>query len=80
MSRWWSRFTLDFTAYSETDKQRVEDLTGCIPLLLEPFLGNPGKSLESLEPEIWDNDVLSSVVATAFDFGVGKSRDPLFTS
>jgi hypothetical protein len=80
MSRWWSRFTSDFTAYSETDKQRVEDLTGCIPFLLEPFLGNPGKSLESLEPEIWDDDVLSSVVAAAFDFGVEKTKDELFKS
>jgi hypothetical protein len=73
MSHWWSQFASDFVAFSETDKQRIEDLvTGCIPLLLEPFLGKPGKSLESLEPDVWDNDILASVVTTAFDFGVEK--------
>jgi hypothetical protein len=80
MSYWWSRFALDFTAFSETEKQRVEDLTGCIPLLLEPILRKKGKSLESLEPDVWDDDVLASVLKTVFDFGVGKSQDPLFTS
>ena len=38
------------------------------------------KSLESLEPGIWDEDVLASVVTTAFNFGVGKSLDPFFQS
>ena len=80
MSCWWSRFALDFAAFSETEKQRIEDLTGCIPLLLEPFLGKKDKSLESLEPGIWDVDVLFSVVKSAFDFGVGKRRDELFAS
>ena len=78
MACWWSRFALDFAAFSETEKQRIEDLTGCIPLLLEPFLGNKGKSLEFLEPGVWDDDVLASVVNTVFDFGVGKMRDELF--
>ena len=80
MTCWWSRFALDFTAFSETERQRIEDLTGCIPLLLEPFLGNKGKSLEFLEPGVWDDDVLASVVNTVFDFGVGKMRDEFFAS
>ena len=82
MSSWWSLFALNFAAFSQTEKQRIEDLTGCIPLLLTPFLKRDkhDKSLESLEPGIWDEDVLASVVTTAFNFGVGKSQDPLFQS
>ena len=82
MSSWWSLFASDFAAFSQTEKQRIEDLTGCIPLLLMPFLkvDKRDKSLESLEPGIWDEDILASVVTTAFNFGVGKSQDPLFQS
>ena len=80
MACWWSRFALDFAAFSETERQRIEDLTGCIPLLLQPFFGKKDKSLESLEPGIWDVDVLASVVKSAFDFGVEKSQDELFAS
>ena len=80
MSSWWLLFASDFAAFSQTEKQRIEDLTGCIPLLLTPLLKRDkrDKSLESLEPGIWDEDVLASVVTTAFNFGVGKSQDPLF--
>ena len=80
MSSWWSLFASDFAAFSELERQRIEDLTGCIPLLLAPFLGNRDKSLEFLEPRIWDEEVLASVATTAFDFGVRKSQDPLFKS
>ncbi|KIM82083.1 hypothetical protein PILCRDRAFT_484362 [Piloderma croceum F 1598] len=58
MSHWWSRNAKDFAAFGDDDKLRVEDLTGCIPLLLEPFLGNSGMNLDALEPRIWNKDVL----------------------
>jgi hypothetical protein len=78
MSYWWSHHAEEFVAFSDDDKLRVEDLTGCIPLLLDPFLGHSGKSLEALEPEVWDEDVLTSVVETAYDFAAGQKKDPLF--
>jgi len=53
MSKWWLHNAKDFVAFNADDKLRIEDLTGCIPLLLVPFLGHPGKTLESLEPQIW---------------------------
>ena len=64
MSHWWSRNAKDFAAFSDDDKLRVEDLTGRIPLLLEPFLGNSGMNLDALEPGIWNEDVLDLVVRT----------------
>jgi hypothetical protein len=42
-----------FKNFTVLEKQKIEDLTGCIPLLLGPFLGHSGKSLADLEPEIW---------------------------
>ena len=74
MTCWWSRFALDFAAFSETERQRIEDLTGCIPLLLQPFFGKKDKSLESLEPGIWDVDVFASVVKSAFVLELRKAR------
>lgn len=68
MSRWWERFTLDFEAFDEVNQQRIEDLTGCIPLLLESFLQHSG---DFLEPQIWDEDVLQSAGRNLFDFAVG---------
>lgn len=55
-------------AFSAADKQRVEDLTGCIPLLLHPFLMHSGKSFQSLEPLIWDDEALASVGRDIIDF------------
>jgi hypothetical protein len=78
MSHWWSHKAKDFAAFSDDDKLRVEDLTGCIPLLLEPFLGHSGMNLDALEPGVWNKDVLASVVKTTYDFGVGQSKDPHF--
>jgi hypothetical protein len=80
MSEWWLRFPSDFEAFDELDKQRIEDLTGCIPLLLEPFLRHPGQNLDSLEPQIWDEDVLGSVGRAVFNFAAEARNDPLFKS
>ena len=74
MSHWWSRNAKDFAAFSDDDKLRVEDLTGCIPLLLEPFLGHSGMDLEALESGVWKEDILASVVNTTYNFGVGQSH------
>jgi len=59
MSFWWKHH--EFSAFSDADKRRVEDLTGCIPLLLKPFVMHHEKTLESLEPQIWEDLVLESV-------------------
>jgi len=59
-------------AFSPADKQRIEDLTGRIPLLLNPFLMHSGKPLESLEPLIWNDEVLASVGRDIFDFAMSQ--------
>jgi hypothetical protein len=70
MSSWWKHH--DFTAFSNADKQRVEDLTGCIPLLLTPFVIHHKQTLKSLEPQIWGDEVLESVRDQTIDFAKAK--------
>ena len=72
MVEWWKHHHLRFADFSEADKQRVEDLTGCIPLLLEPFVRSKGKTLDDLEPQIWEDPVLLSVHKSTIDFGQKK--------
>ena len=70
MQFWWKHH--DFKAFSHADKARVEDLTGCIPLLLNPFVMHSTKTLESLEPQIWNDKVLVSVRREVLDFAKAK--------
>jgi hypothetical protein len=78
MSKWWLHNTKDLMAFNADDKLHIEDLTGCIPLLLVPFLGHLGKTLESLEPQIWADEILASVVTSTIAFGRKQINDPLF--
>ena len=73
MSCWWKCH--NFTAFSLADKQRVEDLTGCIPLLLNPFVEHCHQTLESLEPEIWKHPRLASILMETIDFAKAKKSE-----
>ena len=57
-----------FKNFTVLEKQKIEDLTGCIPLLLGPFLGHSGKSLADLEPEIWHAQPLRDVTTRTDTF------------
>jgi hypothetical protein len=75
MEHWWLRHVGDFEAFSPADKKRVEDLTGCIPLLLRPFLGHAGKTLASLETHIWDDTTLADVGKNTLSHAYHQKRD-----
>jgi hypothetical protein len=45
----------------EAVKIRVHDLTGCIPILLRPFLGQDGQDYDSVKDKIWNNTDLTAV-------------------
>ena len=70
---WWKYH--GFTAFSDEEKQRVEDLTGRIPLLLNPFVMHPEKTLEFLEPKIWIDEALESVRRETIDFASAKKSE-----
>ena len=73
MSSWWKHH--DFAAFHNADKQRVEDLTGCNPLLLNPFVMHREKTLEFLEPQIWRDEALESVRREIIDFASAKKSE-----
>ena len=73
MSHWWG-LNEGFAVLDQDDRQRIEDLTGCIPLLLRPFVSNAGKALNKLEPAIWDDDLLASVRINVLEFARDKLR------
>ena len=50
------------------EKQRIEDLTGRIPLLLHSILKRNGATLKFMEPDIWEDEVLASVVMDVLSF------------
>ena len=68
MIQWWQHHAQQFMLFNDTDKQQVEDLTGCIPLLLDAFVRRGGKTLDDLEPEVWEDDILASVVSNTKAF------------
>jgi hypothetical protein len=47
MTCWWSHHAVRFKDFSATEKQRIEDHTGRIPLLLHFILQHNGGTLES---------------------------------
>jgi len=73
MACWWKYH--GFTAFSDEEKQRVEDLTGRIPLLLNPFVMYREKTLEFLEPQIWMDEALESVRRETIDFANTKNSE-----
>ena len=70
MACWWKHH--DITAFSDEEKQMVEDLTGCIPLLLIPFMRCNDKTLDFLEPQIWMDPILESVRTETLEFSTAK--------
>ncbi len=73
MACWWKYH--GFTAFSDEEKQRVEDLTGRIPLLLNPFVMYREKTLEFLEPQIWMDEALEFVRRETIDFANTKKSE-----
>jgi hypothetical protein len=60
MKAWWQHHHSK-TPHFETDadKKMAEDLTGCIPLLLRPFLKWGGRNFREVEDKIWnERDIL----------------------
>jgi hypothetical protein len=61
MQQWWLHYQNQGSLPKLTDdeKKDVEDLTGCIPLLLRAILGYSGKNFKDVESEFLSNKELS---------------------
>lgn len=78
MTHWWLRHAKHFEGFTAADKQRVEDLTGNIPLLLGPFLNDGASTLAKLEPGIWQHQTLASVTTHVREFAQNAKNEKTF--
>ena len=60
MKHWWiyHKEKLPIFGSNDLDKAKVQDLTGCISLLLCPLLDFTGKQFHNIEQEFWMHDDL----------------------
>jgi hypothetical protein len=74
---WWLHHRTQVPNFKdEADKIRVQDLTGCIPLLLRPFLGWNGQDYCAVKENIWHSRDLIAVTNNVQEFARRKNGDP----
>jgi hypothetical protein len=74
MKQWWRHHHTKIPKFEdEVDRMKVEDLTGCIPLLLGPFLECGGKDFRTVETVIWKHRDLVAVGVNVRDFAKKRS-------
>jgi hypothetical protein len=62
MKQWWLHHHTSLPTFEDdADKDRVEDLTGRIPLLLRPLLESNAKTFSDQEPDFWTHRDLVAV-------------------
>lgn len=77
MKQWWGHHEGKLPVFEpESDKDRVEDLTGRIPLLLQPLLGWKGQRFGSIEQQFWHHRELAVVKKNILDFDRRMTNDP----
>jgi hypothetical protein len=70
MKQWWIHHKDEVPSFQyKADQERVEDLTGCVPLLLQPFLAWNGREFREVEKDIWLHKDLRGVMTNVHDFG-----------
>jgi hypothetical protein len=70
LAAWWKNYELLLPTLSDDDKDRIEDLTGGIPLLLRGLL-NPkhhGKTYDEIEEEFLASVDIQNVHARVTEF------------
>ena len=77
MKEWWLHHRTQVPNFEdESERIRVQDLTGCIPLLLRPFLGWNGQDYRAVEENIWRSRDLIAVTNNVREFAHRKSVNP----
>ena len=75
MAQWWIHHDKDVPIFRDKEKARVEDLTGCIPLLLRPLLQFSGKQFHEIEQEFWMHHDFATVGKNVLEFAAEKMQD-----
>lgn len=62
MKEWWNIYKNALPTLTDDHKKNVEDITGCIPLLLRALLRYPGKDFKSVESDFLSEVELQNVI------------------
>jgi hypothetical protein len=68
MKQWWIHHEKKVPTFEVSDKAKVEDLTGCIPLLLRPLLHFAKKPFNEIEQRFWTHHDLAAVQKNVQEF------------
>ncbi|KAF8333265.1 hypothetical protein F5887DRAFT_994782 [Amanita rubescens] len=76
MKQWWVHHEGKLPIFErESDKGRVEDLTGRIPLLLRPLLGWKGQNFCDIQQQFWHHRELAMVKTNILNFDQSMIHD-----
>lgn len=80
MKLWWRNHQNELPIFEDGDKARVEDLTGCIPLLLRPLFEWANRPFRDIEQNFLAHSDLDFVRENVRDFAAGKMKDQTHTN
>ena len=76
MKQWWAHHLANLPIFEHTaDKRRVEDLTGCVPLLLRPLLKWNAQKFCDIEQDFLCHPDISAVGENVIAFAARLRRD-----
>lgn len=76
MKQWWFHHQGKLPIFKDTSEQdRVEDLTGCIPLLLQPLILWKDQKFCQIEQKFLHHPELVVVKKNIYDFAGGMRKD-----
>ena len=76
MEQWWIHHQGELPIFEyKSDKDRVEDLTGCIPLLLRPLLEWKDQDFCKIEQKFWHHKDLIVVKQNIYEFAESKKSE-----
>jgi hypothetical protein len=74
--QWWIHHQGELPIFEyKSDKDRVEDLTGCIPLLLRPLLEWKDQDFCEIEQKFWHHKDLIVVKQNIYEFADSMKRN-----
>lgn len=68
MQQWWKHYQGVLPTLTDGDRKEVEDITGCIPLLLRALLRYPGRDFKSVESNFLSEVELQNVIDQVQNF------------
>jgi len=72
MQAWWMIYKDDLPELNEDEKKTIENITGCVPLLLRALLGLKGKDFAAILETLLDYPKLGEVTFQVEKFVKGK--------